>query len=131
MIQLMARENGESYKTDAGVLRETITAAIQALGEGKIAPEEMPIPPKTNTGEIRYAPSFSASVVLAQRIPESRYTIDSLAKFLGEAKADGHAHDAFRITFGAFGHTLEHTFEHTFGHTKCCQRGIIHIQTQV
>lgn len=25
MIQMMARENGESYKTDASVLRETIT----------------------------------------------------------------------------------------------------------
>jgi hypothetical protein len=57
---------------------------VQALAEGKIAPKEMPIDPKTNVGDIRYAPSFT-SIAPAQRIPETRYTIDSLAKFLGGA----------------------------------------------
>jgi hypothetical protein len=43
MIQMMARENGESYKTDASVLRETIVAAVEAHGAGKILASEMPI----------------------------------------------------------------------------------------
>lgn len=33
MIQMIACENGESYKTDAGVLRGTITSTVQALGD--------------------------------------------------------------------------------------------------
>ena len=53
-----------SYKTNAAVLRETISSAVEALGAGKILPEEMPIDPKTNANALRYAPSF-ASVTAA------------------------------------------------------------------
>jgi len=97
----MARENGESYKTDASVLRETITATVKALGEGRIKPEELPIDPKTNKSQIRYAPGYS-SIPPAERIPSSPYTVDALAKFLGETKlSTGVAHEAFRTTFAA------------------------------
>jgi hypothetical protein len=84
----------------AKFLRETIQAAVKALGEGKITAEEMPIDPKTNKSLIRYAPSFGCGLP-AVRIPQRRYTIDSLAKFLGETGKGDHAHDAFKATFGA------------------------------
>ena len=100
MIQMMARENGESYKTDASVLRETITATVKALGEGKIRPEEMPIPPDTRQDHIRYAPGYSPSVP-ARNVISYPYTMASLARFLGETDKGGEAHQAFRTTFAA------------------------------
>jgi hypothetical protein len=66
MIQMMARENGEAYKTDPSVLRETITATLQALGEGKIKAEELPVPPDTRQDHIRYAPGFGRSPVVGE-----------------------------------------------------------------
>jgi hypothetical protein len=52
---------------------------LQALGEGKITAEEMPIDDKTNTSLIRYAPGFS----ILGASTEHPYTIVGLAKFLG------------------------------------------------
>jgi hypothetical protein len=101
---MMARENGESYKTDASVLHETITATVKALGEGRIKPEELPI--KTLQGQrsdsIRIAPSFSVAKYRAgTELPLGSYTVDALAKFLGETDKRGEAHQAFRTTFAA------------------------------
>jgi hypothetical protein len=91
----------QSYKTDASVLRETITATVKALGEGRIKPEELPIDPKTRKDLIRYAPGYGCWRPAAN-IPSHLYTIDSLAKFLGETRlSTGKAHDAFNTTFAA------------------------------
>jgi hypothetical protein len=81
-------------------LREAIIATLETLAAGKITAKELPIDPKTNTSSVRYAPGY-ASIPPAERIPSQPYTIDGLAKFLGEVKDDGHAQDAFRATFGA------------------------------
>jgi hypothetical protein len=77
---------------------------VQALAEGKIAPKEMPI----ITGErqrndaIRVAPSFVESQLLAsQQLPTGAYTVEALAKFLGEVGSDGRPHAGFRAMFGA------------------------------
>jgi hypothetical protein len=96
MIQHMASENSESYKTDASVMRETIRAAVQALGEGKILADEMPIDPKTNTTIIRYAPGFGCAVAATAHYP---YTKESLAKFLGEVDGRHEPTIAFRTAF--------------------------------
>ena len=90
-----------SYKSDPSVLRETITATVKALGEGKIRPEEMPVDPKTNKQHIRYAPGFS-SLTPASSIKSYPYTVDSLAKFLGATKpSNDAAKDEFKTTFAA------------------------------
>ena len=101
MIQWMSRENGESYKTDAAVLRETIRAAVEAHAAGKILAKEMPIPPHTKPNYIRYAPAFSSesSTNSDHLYP---YTIEALAAFLGHSKSSGEAaKDYFRAAFGA------------------------------
>jgi hypothetical protein len=79
------------------VLRETITSAVQALGAGKIKPEEMPVSDDTRKNVIRYAPGFGRSTAAGDR----PYTVDGLARFLGEVKSNGEAHEAFRAAFGA------------------------------
>lgn len=96
MIQMMARENGESYRSDPSVLRETITATLKALGEGKIGPEEMPIGSNASKQYIRYAPGFeTAPSTGALR----QYTKESLAKFLGLARPTGNPQDSFDTAF--------------------------------
>jgi hypothetical protein len=69
------------------VLRETISSAVEALGAGKILPEEMPISKDTRDDLIRYAPAFgrvTAAVTRLQADDSKRnypYTIVGLAKF--------------------------------------------------
>jgi hypothetical protein len=82
-----------SYKTNAAVLHETISSAVEALGAGKILPEEMPISKDTNLSLIRYAPDFAPCTAAVQRpqTDDSKrnypYTIVGLAKFLGMVKS--------------------------------------------
>jgi hypothetical protein len=83
-------------------MRETIRAAVQALGDSQITPDEMAI----KTGErqrndtIRLAPSYSGGQnVAGDTLPPNSYTVDALAKFLGEVGSDGHAHDGFKNAF--------------------------------
>jgi chemotaxis protein histidine kinase CheA len=108
MIQMMARENGESYKTNAAVLRETISSAVEALGAGKILPEEMPIEAHTKPEHVRYAPSFTSCTAAVQdmQTDDSKrnypYTIVGLAKFLGMVKSGSQtATNSFLDSFGA------------------------------
>lgn len=81
---LQARENNDAYKKDASVLRETITSTLTALAEGKIKPDEMSVPEDTNERFIRYAPGFGTRADTGAR----RYTVEALAKFLGEVRSD-------------------------------------------
>jgi hypothetical protein len=94
----------EVWKIDAPCsstrLREVITATLEAYAAGKITLAEMPIDPKTNKTQIRYAPGFS-SVAPGPSIPSRPYTVDGLAKFLGEVDDTGHATHAFKAAFAA------------------------------
>jgi hypothetical protein len=79
MLMRMTREN---LRGELPVVLEAVSAAVRALGEGKI---EIPTPdPKTNSSVIRYAPSFvpghKPSVSTELTHP---YTATTLAIFLG------------------------------------------------
>ena len=81
-------------------LRETIIATLETLAAGKITAKELPIPDGAGKQHIRYAPGFSF-IAPAQQASFPSYTIDALAKFLGEVDKAGHATHDFRDTFGA------------------------------
>jgi hypothetical protein len=85
-------------KFDTAVLREAISAAVEAHGKGLILPKEMPIDPKTREGYVRYAPGFSS-------VPESGahpYTVEALSKFLGFVKSGKQEPtNSFIAAFGA------------------------------
>lgn len=101
MIQWMARENNESYHTNAVVVIESVRAAVQAYAEGKITLDEMPVGEDTRKGYIRYAPSFMAGVP-APPVGARPYTMDSLAKFLGMVRSGRkEPQDRFVAAFGA------------------------------
>ena len=117
----MARENGEAYETDASVIRETITAAVQALAEGKIKPTELPIAPHTKSQHVRYAPSYSSTG--AAPVDAHPYTIEGLAKFLGEVDKRGEPRDTFKTVFGMLellsdGHLTEAAREEAQGQNR-------------
>src|ERR1700722_4413359 len=90
----MARENTARRKFDTSVLREAISAAVQAHGKGLILPKEMPfaIGEAQRTDQIRVAPGYAAGTIPSSRnnsgtesvlLPRGAYTTDGLAKFLG------------------------------------------------
>lgn len=116
MIQLMARENCESYSTNPAVLRETIQAAVEAHGQGRILFDEMPLDPSTRRDQMRYAPGFSTPAVsdtagvIPERDPKAfrdfvqknhGYTLNDLAKFLGLMQPKGDLRPSFIAAFGA------------------------------
>ena len=70
------------------------------MAAGKITAKELPIPPHTKPGYIRWAPGFSSGSPATQTTSHS-YTIDGLAKFLGEVGSDDKATESFKATFGA------------------------------
>jgi hypothetical protein len=71
---------------------------LQALGEGKITPEEMPVPPDTRKDHIRYAPGFGGGPSADRVLP---YTVEALAKFLGEVQPNNAPRESFRAAFDA------------------------------
>ena len=95
MVQMMARENSETYKTNVAVLIESIRAAVQAYGDGLITEKEWPAPSEdTNKNVLRYAPSFIAGARGAGPAPPS-YTALTLGDFIGQVKKKG---DRFEAT---------------------------------
>jgi hypothetical protein len=51
---------------------------------------------------IRIAPSYIETKLLAgAQLPSGAYTVEALAKFLGEVGSDGRPHAGFRAMFGA------------------------------
>jgi DNA repair exonuclease SbcCD ATPase subunit len=92
MLMRMAREN---MRGELPVMLEAVSAAVQALGEGKIALEE--ISPKTRKDAIRYAPSFVSGGACVTPGVTHAYTAENLAKFLGSVyykKASGTAQNS-------------------------------------
>jgi hypothetical protein len=86
MIQMMARENNESYKTNALVIMESVRATVQALADGRISSDEMPVLEDTRKSILRESPYFSISCEPNPRQGGRYYTAQSLAKFLGMSK---------------------------------------------
>ena len=79
-------------------LREVIVATLQTLAAGKITAKELPI--LRNDTMLRYAPGFGKEPPPAA--PNHPYTVEGLAKFLGELKeGTWFATESFKATFGA------------------------------
>jgi|ERR1039458_2113832 hypothetical protein len=78
MLMRMAREN---LRGDLPVVLEAVSAAVQALAEGKIEISEPD--PKTRKDAIRYAPSFVPGKASDTSEVPHQYTADTLARFLG------------------------------------------------
>jgi len=91
MIQIMARENNESFKTNSLVLLESVRATVQAYADGRISVEEMPVGTKTRIEYLRNAPSFIAGQPSEGGPHSHPYTIDSIAAFLGMQQKSGQA----------------------------------------
>jgi hypothetical protein len=83
MLQIMARENREVYKSNIVSLLENVRAVVFALAEGRIPPFE--VDPKTNGSVIRCAPSFIPGTSDASK-SSHRYTVANIGKFLGYTK---------------------------------------------
>src|ERR1019366_2067105 len=78
MLMRMTREN---LRGELPVVLEAVSAAVQALAEGKICIEA---PERTNPASIRYAPSFvPGRKPTSASEAEVPYTASTLAAFLG------------------------------------------------
>lgn len=78
MLVWMAQEN---VRGELPVVIEAVSAAVKALGEGKI---EIEAPdPKAKNSSIRHAPSFIAGKASCNTVLHDAYTTDSLARYLG------------------------------------------------
>ena len=80
MLQMMARENMDEWRTSAVVEQETVRAVVDAYAGGKIALPE--IHKETKKVVIRHAPSFIQGDETGQR-EQRPYTAASIAEFLG------------------------------------------------
>jgi hypothetical protein len=82
-----------------------VATTLETLAAGRITASELPI--ATGQGKradtIRVAPGFGVEKWTASGLlPSCAYTVDALAKFLGEVdERDGKATEAFKATFGA------------------------------
>jgi hypothetical protein len=104
MLMRMAREN---VRGELPVMLEAVSAAVKALGEGKIA--LAPLDPRTRLDFVRYAPSFIPGLSAPSGGPDTpnasspnAYTADSLAQFLGGmyVKSTGRAQDSVAAALG-------------------------------
>src|ERR1035437_4067928 len=83
MLVWMAQEN---VRGELPVVIEAVSAAVKALGEGKI---EIEAPdPKTKTTVIRHAPSFITGQTSSTTVVDHPYTANSIATYLGYIKKD-------------------------------------------
>lgn len=85
MLQIMFRENSETYHTEVPVLLESIRAVVSAYAAGNVA--LAPVDVKVPARYVRIAPSFIAnssnSTTSAGNVPAHAYTAQNLADFLG------------------------------------------------
>lgn len=89
MLQMMARENSETYGSDLSNVIESVKATVAALATGQIKPEDMPVDPKTREDYIRYAPSYITGKPSVSKLETHPYTVLSVATFLGATKQNG------------------------------------------
>jgi hypothetical protein len=86
MVQMMARENLEEWGTNAYIEAQTVESTIKAYGVGDI---ELPEPERTDAKHLRTSPGARGG----------RYTMASVASFLGWTKSDGQPNQACRVAF--------------------------------
>jgi len=86
MIQIMDSENRETYGSTPLSLIESVRAVVSSLAKGTIAP--FVVDSKTNTQQVRYAPSFIPGIrpQVGDAYP---YTALNVAAFLGRTKKKG------------------------------------------
>lgn len=84
MLQIMARENNETYRYSVLALLESVRGVVNALAEGTIP--AFTVPKDTRKDYIYYAPSFVPGIVPESGCDSGRYTIDSIGNFLGFTK---------------------------------------------
>jgi ParB-like chromosome segregation protein Spo0J len=82
MLQMMARENMDEWRTSAVVEQETVRAVVEAYAAGKITLPE--IPKDTKKTVIRHAPSYVQGEENGD-LQERPYTATAIAEFLGWA----------------------------------------------
>jgi hypothetical protein len=80
MLQMMARENMDEWRTSAVVEQETVRAVVDAYAAGKVTLPE--IPKDTKKVVIRYAPSFVQGDETREG-GQCSYTATTIAEFLG------------------------------------------------
>ena len=103
MIQSMAAENDEDFGSNLSVFFESVKAAVQALGEGRITAEEMPLElaEKARESYIRYAPSFVPGRPSVEPGSTHPYTAGSLATFLGILDSEDRAPEKLEAVLNA------------------------------
>ena len=82
MLQMMARENMDEWRTSAVVEQETVRAVVEAYAAGKIVLPE--IPKDTKKTVIRHAPSYVQGEENGN-LQAAPYTATAIAEFLGWA----------------------------------------------
>jgi hypothetical protein len=81
MLKMMANENMEEWGTSATVELETVSAVVEAYGDGLV---ELPPPSDaTNKSDIRDAPSYTPGGYASQPRGARPYTPTTVAAFLG------------------------------------------------
>ncbi len=84
------------------VLLESIRAAVQAYGDGKITEKDIPTPSELAKKDFRYAPKFvKVGGGEPPSPPRPVYTSNTIGKFLGLNTSDGKASERLRIALDA------------------------------
>ena len=78
MLKVMARENGDEWGTNQGVVVETVRAVVRAYAEGKI---DLDPPSEKAKKGLRFAPHYKKSSV-PDAHPEHPYNAFTVAKFI-------------------------------------------------
>jgi hypothetical protein len=86
MMQMMARENDETYGGDLRTVMQNVAAVVQALATGELSPDR--IPENTRHEKIRYAPSYTEGIEPSVNRWAHAYTVSSVASYLGYTHED-------------------------------------------
>ena len=89
ILRIMNNENAPEWRNSISSLLESVRGVVKALADGKIKPFD--ISEKTRKDRIYYAPFFvpGKTEVSSGSLPDHRYTIDSIARFLGSTALTG------------------------------------------
>jgi ParB-like nuclease family protein len=88
MMQMMARENDETYGGDLRALMQNVAAVVQVLATGELSPGRFRIPENTRHEKIRYAPSYTEGIEPSVNRRAHAYTVTSVASYLGYTHED-------------------------------------------
>jgi hypothetical protein len=88
MMQMMARENDETYGGDLRTVMQNVAAVVQALARGDLSPDGFRIPENTPHETIRCAPSYIEGIEPSVNKRAHPYTVASVASYLGYTYED-------------------------------------------